>query len=54
MFSDVKRVLRPNTSVATLNIKTCLIINLHFGMEGFLLTMQSSSYDAISFRQNTL
>lgn len=42
MFSDVKRGLWPN-------ITAYPIINLQFGMEGFLLTPQSSSYDVILF-----
>lgn len=52
MFTDVKFALQPNAPATTLNIKPYHIINLQFRMQGFLLTMQNSSYDAISFQQN--
>lgn len=51
VLTDVKFVSQPNAWVAIMNIKAYHITNLQFRMDGFLLTMQNSSYDRISFRK---
>lgn len=44
-------MLQPNALVAIVNIKAYHITKLQFRMDGFLLTMQNSSYDMTSFRK---